>query len=182
MVGRLLSHGRVEVRALGVDLLTAFLRLQSTSDYVSQLEGFVALLCRDANPRLPFSGDRAPTPEQLAALRTSCLRALLEHLRFCARASYVSHHLDSITYAVLDNIEHAQLEAGPGDLASARQAAVEGLDPLQAMSRLSVSMRVAASPPDIAALLVLEQLSHITRVRGGLLPCVLGVWEGGRGH
>eukprot|EP00887_Chlorella_sp_A99_P006324 scaffold3.g6324.t1 len=164
VVGRLLSHGRTEVRALGVDLLVQFLRLQTTSDYVTQLEGFVALLCRDANPRLPFSGAGGAAPEALAALRAACLRALLEHLRFCARASYVSHHLDALTYVVLDNIEHGELAARASDLEAARaaaQAAGHGANTF--IRRLSIGARVGASPPDLAALLVFEQLSHITR-------------------
>lgn len=118
-------------------------RLQPTSDYIPQLEGFVPLLCRDANPRLPYSGGRdaaataagtgcgssacassakgggagaAADPDTLSALRAACLRGLLEHLRFCARASYVSHHLDTLTYCVLDCMEHGELTPGAGEL------------------------------------------------------------------
>lgn len=145
-------------------------RVQATSDYVPQLEGFLPLLCRDANPRLPSLGDRrgggggGPEPAALVALRTACLRAVLEHLRFCARASYVSHHLDSLTYCVLDCMEQgAASGAGAADVRSARDAMEAGLDPAALLARGSVSARVGASPPDVAALLVFEQLSRITR-------------------
>jgi len=43
--------------------------------------------------------------EAWSALRAACLRALLEHLRFCARLSYVSYHLHTITFAVLECVE-----------------------------------------------------------------------------
>lgn len=92
--------------------------MQTSSDYVSQLEGFVLLLCADANPKVPFAGGTqpAPPPEALAALQATCLRALLEHLRYCARLAYVSHHLDAITYCMLDNIEDAGAAQGQGQV------------------------------------------------------------------
>lgn len=43
--------------------------------------------------------------EAWAQLRAACLRALLEHLRFCARLSYVSYHLHTITFAVLECVD-----------------------------------------------------------------------------
>lgn len=98
--------------------------LQFTSDYVPQLEAFVPLLCENALPRKPLtsaapagspgsggspargSGKKAAAAaweaeEEWGLVRAGCLRALLEHLRFCARLSYVSYHLHTITFAVL---------------------------------------------------------------------------------
>lgn len=101
--------------------------LQFTSDYVPQLEAFVPLLCENALPRKPLvaaaavrssgaggsparsSSSKAAAAaaaaweaeEEWSQVRAGCLRALLEHLRFCARLSYVSYHLHTITFAVL---------------------------------------------------------------------------------
>ena len=47
----------------------------------------------------------AAEAEQWAQLRAACLRALLEHLRFCARLSYVSYHLHTITFTVLECVD-----------------------------------------------------------------------------
>lgn len=124
--------------------------LQHTSDYVPQLEAFVPLLCANAKPRvtaqhalsLPASGGGSPTKASLRqrrsasaglaaevaaaeawdALRAACLRALLEHLRFCARLSYVSYHLHTITFAVLECVD-ASGQGAPKVRGRARRAA-----------------------------------------------------------
>ena len=97
--------------------LVPSLWLQQTSDYVPQLEAFVPLLCANASPHVtvtavggaaagsPAAAAAAVAGEQWGALRAACLRALLEHLRFCARLSYVSYHLHTVTFAVLESVE-----------------------------------------------------------------------------
>jgi hypothetical protein len=83
------------------------LLLQQTSDYVPQLESFVPLLCQNAKPEAATASNATSAvaaselADHWAVLHASCLRALLEHLRFCARLSYVSYHLHTITFAVL---------------------------------------------------------------------------------
>lgn len=183
-------------------------RPQHTSDYVPQLEAFVPLLCANAKPHatvqrllsLPAAEGGSPTkggPKQrrsasagMAAemeeaeawngLRASCLRALLEHLRFCARLSYVSYHLHTITFAVLECVEASGQGAPAGRYTSPR-ALLESaggsagrdaaLASMQGLSRGSISHAVAASPPDVAALLVFEELAHMTRVGGWVAWC-----------
>lgn len=239
-----------------------------------QLEAFVPLLCTNAKPHVttarllsaPTSTSDSPASRartrhthsdasaaaaQMAAmeawdaLRAACLRALLEHLRFCARLSYVSYHLHTITFAVLECVDASgqgapQVRVGGGGggqkgtqawpraagsilpraaaetarvfpiavlgclrhellgmlhtaphwatttttpppalfprsalqgrymspRALLEQASDEGrmLDSVQSISRTSISHVVAASPPDVAALLVFEELAHMTRV------------------
>lgn len=72
------------------------------------------LLCANANPKVPYQGGPAPRPDDRSLLQAACLRALLEHLRFCARLAYVSHHLDAVTYCVLDTIDFAGAPEGGG--------------------------------------------------------------------
>lgn len=108
-----------------------------------QLEAFVPLLCENALPRKPLvtaapagaaggggsparssGGSKAAAAaweaeEEWGLVRAGCLRALLEHLRFCARLSYVSYHLHTITFAVLACVDASgrgapQARAGPG--------------------------------------------------------------------
>ena len=55
---------------------------------------------------------------------------------------------------------------------SPRALLEQGLSPMESFSRGSISHAVAASPPDVAALLVFEELAHMTRVR-------LGCWDAG---
>lgn len=55
---------------------------------------------------------------------------------------------------------------------SPRALLEQGLNPVESFSRGSISHAVAASPPDVAALLVFEELAHMTRVR-------LGCWDAG---
>lgn len=110
-----------------------------------QLEAFVPLLCTNAKPQAaaapagrPGSPSAAASPrrtrsassalaavvaeeEAWAQLRAACLRALLEHLRFCARLSYVSYHLHTITFAVLECVD-----ASAQALQVGRAAAGEG--------------------------------------------------------
>lgn len=253
--------------------------LQFTSDYVPQLEAFVPLLCENALPRKPLvaaaavrssgaggsparsSSSKAAAAaaaaweaeEEWSQVRAGCLRALLEHLRFCARLSYVSYHLHTITFAVLACVdasghgapqvrvrawvlpagrgsrsEHAESSVAAhacsrawqaGSLCKHRQpfalarlcrfwvsvpcslcpaasalihasralllvlASVQGrytspraalqalreqdLGRADTLSRGSISHAVGASPPDVAALLVFEELAHMTRVGVG---------------
>lgn len=105
-----------------------------------QLEAFVPLLCTNAKPQAaaatagqPGSPAAVGSPrrtrsassalaavvaeeEAWAQLRAACLRALLEHLRFCARLSYVSYHLHTITFAVLECVDASaqSLQVGAG--------------------------------------------------------------------
>jgi hypothetical protein len=53
------------------------------------------------------------------------------------------------------------------------RAALEAgrLASLDSIGRSSISATVGASPPDVAALLVFEELAHMTRVRGRVV-CV----------
>jgi hypothetical protein len=176
----------------------------------------------------PAAAAAAEAGEHWGALRAACLRALLEHLRFCARLSYVSYHLHTITFSVLESVEASgqgapQVRALPqlyyctlaalantapsspiwlhhitsptvprpawlqGVYLSPRAALQQGggksAADLQALaasfSRVSISRAVAASPPDVAALLVFEELAHMTRVGGwaGRQAMVLAVLE-----
>ena len=121
-VGLLLSHPAPALRLLGVNLLIDFTRQQHTSDYVPQLEAFVPLICRYSSPGVAADGGggaggssaaaAVATAKDWDALRAASLRALLEHLRFCARLSYVSYHLHTITFAVLECVEAAGRGAG----------------------------------------------------------------------
>ena len=57
---------------------------------------------------------------------------------------------------------------------SPRAALEAGINPLEAISRYSLSRTVGASPPDVAALLVFEELAHTTRVRMLARRCCWG--------
>ncbi|KAL4458469.1 hypothetical protein ABPG75_013334 [Micractinium tetrahymenae] len=191
-VGLLLTHESPRLRKLGVDLLIDFIKCQSTSDYVPQLEAFVPLLCENALPRKPLVtaaavgspgsvGSLARVSSKAAAaaaaaweaedewslVRAGCLRALLEHLRFCARLSYVSYHLHTITFAVLACVDASGRGAPQGRYMSPRAAlqsfGEHELARLNTISRGSISHAIGASPPDVAALLVFEELAHMTR-------------------
>ncbi|KAL4418649.1 hypothetical protein ABPG77_011399 [Micractinium sp. CCAP 211/92] len=189
-VGLLLTHKSPRLRRLGVDLLIDFIKCQFTSDYVPQLEAFVPLLCENALPRKPLTsaapagspgsggsparggGKKAAAAaweaeEEWGLVRAGCLRALLEHLRFCARLSYVSYHLHTITFAVLACVDASGHGAPQGCYTSPRAAlqafAEQELARVDTISRGSISHAVGASPPDVAALLVFEELAHMTR-------------------
>jgi hypothetical protein len=204
VVGLLLSHPSPALRKLGVDLLIDFIKCQQTSDYVPQLEAFVPLLCTNAKPQAaagPAGAASAPASprrtrsassalaavvaeeEAWAQLRAACLRALLEHLRFCARLSYVSYHLHTITFAVLECVDASAQAMQGRQYSSPRALLQQGVNPVESFSRGSISHVVAASPPDVAALLVFEELAHMTRVRGDVdrvVCCCEASWRVGR--
>ncbi|KAI3435863.1 hypothetical protein D9Q98_001921 [Chlorella vulgaris] len=176
-IGLLLCHPLPQLRKLGVDLLISFIKCQQTSDYVPQLESFVPLLCQNAKPEAATASNATSAvaaselADHWAVLHASCLRALLEHLRFCARLSYVSYHLHTITFAVLACVDASGQGAPQGVYTSPRALLQDAgdngeqraLDAALSMTRGSISHVVAASPPAVAALLVFEELAHMTR-------------------
>jgi hypothetical protein len=183
VVGALISSPEPPAQQWGLELLITLLKQQETAEFIGTFEALVPLLCSKActifttNNSAYNSGKKikaaAPTttavpttdserdPENLIA--SLSLQALLEHLRLCFRLSYVSFHLDSITYAVLSIMEVAGAATGI-DYSTASKAVAAGVaPPLSSLAKESIGKRVGASSPGYAALLVYQELGQMTR-------------------
>jgi len=168
---------------MGVDLLITFLKLQHTSDWLGPLEGFVPLLCRDASPTSPPPSSSSSSQqqqqqkkkhspdgvdnydEQCAHLQAACLRALLEHLRYCRRIEYVSHQLTPIMFAVLETMETEFTASSPPRVARAGVTAtrISTSKAPQFSRRMSIGESAEASPPPLAATIIFQEIALMTR-------------------
>ncbi|KAL4536689.1 hypothetical protein Ndes2437B_g06092 [Nannochloris sp. 'desiccata'] len=193
VVGALISSPQPPAQQWGLELLTTLLKQQETAEFIGTFETLVPLLCSKAcsstyaittvktrNGKREGGGGEGVAEDSDTAVVTAVptadgerdpanliaslsLQALLEHLRLCFRLSYVSFHLDSITYAVLSIMEAAGAATGI-DYSTASKAVAAGVSlPLSSLARESVGARVGASSPGYAALLVYQELGQMTR-------------------
>ena len=156
VIGVLLTHPASEIRLLGVDLLIQFLKLQTTSECLAQLEGFVPIVCRDA-----ASVDGQQEDFEQERLQAAALRALLEHLRLCSRLSFVSQNLSAIESAMLETMESSPVTMK--ETTAYQRAVVAGAVNYQLTRKLSVGEKAEGSPPGIAAKIVFEEITKMTR-------------------
>ncbi len=171
VVGALVSSPQPPAQQWGLELLTTLLKQQETAEFIGTFETLVPLLCSKAcsctskiqsnSKKQPPSVPPTVDPENLIA--SLSLQALLEHLRLCFRLSYVSVHLDSITYAVLSIMEATGAAMGI-DYSTASKAVAAGVaPPLSSLAKESIGARVGASSPGYAALLVYQELGQMTQ-------------------
>jgi len=193
VVGALISSPQPPAQQWGLELLITLLKQQETAEFINTFETFVPLLCSKAysstHPNTSATtkkGRRGGGGVQDSATTTTAaavtavptadgerdpanliaslsLQALLEHLRLCFRLSYVSFHLDSITYAVLSIMEAAGAATGIDYSTVSRSVAAGTPPPLHSLARESIGARVGASSPGYAALLVYQELGQMTR-------------------
>lgn len=167
VVGLLLLDSNLQAQMWGLELLLELLKSQVSAEYITQLEAFVPVLCAKATAflsRSPSAPKDADEEHGASAVAATSLRLLLEHLRLCLRISYVSRHLDSITYAVLGIIEAEGTSTGV-KYDTIRDAVASGEPPAAPalVSKPSIGARVGASSPGLAAILVYQELGHMTR-------------------
>jgi hypothetical protein len=187
VVGALISSPQPPAQQWGLELLITLLKQQETAEFIGTFETFVPLLCSKAYSSTytgtsvtTKSGSRGVLDTTSTAAVTAVpttdgerdpanliaslsLQALLEHLRLCFRLSYVSFHLDTITYAVLNIMEAAGAATGI-DYSTASKAVAAGVaPPLSSLAKESIGARVGASSPGYAALLVYQELGQMTR-------------------
>ena len=168
VIGSLISSPELVAQHWGLELLITLLKQQNTAEFVSNFERLVPTLCNLAttnaksvsNLGSSVEQDRESSPTNVTAALS--LQALLEHLRMCLRLSYVSLHLDSVTYCVLGIIDAEEGISDMTSYATAAEAMASGISPLS-LSKNSIGSRVGASSPGLAALLVYHELSYMTR-------------------
>ncbi|CAG9462322.1 unnamed protein product [Pedinophyceae sp. YPF-701] len=104
---QLLPRASVELRLLGISLLTAFCNAQVTTSYVDQMERFLPRLCTQAQAgRLQTDMHQNRGDE----LRVAALGALKEVIRLMARCSTLIRSQSEVLTAVLDNLhDHPRL-------------------------------------------------------------------------
>jgi hypothetical protein len=181
VVGALISSPQPPAQQWGLELLITLLKQQETAEFIGSFETLVPLLCSKAcsctsnDGKMKENSATATSPEVTAVptadgerdpanlIASLSLQALLEHLRLCFRLSYVSFHLDSITYAVLSIMEAAGAATGI-DYSTASKAVAAGVaPPLSSLAKESIGARIGASSPGYAALLVYQELGQMTR-------------------
>ena len=151
VVGVLLSDPHPIAQQWGLQLLVILLKQQKTAEFIENFETLVPLLCAKA-----VTGDVSGTGLPISGLS---LQALLEHLRLCFRVSYVSLHLDSITYAVLTIVDEERVSTAAASTAS---TAAADINPML-MAKMSIGAKVGGSSPGLAALLVYQEMGSMTR-------------------
>lgn len=164
VVGALMAVNEPLAQLWGAHLLTAFAKQQDSAEYIHALEAFVPLLCEktaEASQAVQVVEDSL----HVGGIPAACFHTLLEHLRLCSRISYVSMHLDLITYAVLNVIESeaASLSAFSTAPPSEPQPPPQDQRQRAFLSQTSIGSRVGASSPGIAAFLVYQEIGRLTR-------------------
>jgi hypothetical protein len=159
VVGALVASKEPLAQLWGINLMTAFCKQQDSAEYIHALEAFVPLLCdKTAESSRPVQVIQ--DSQHVGGVPAASFHALLEHLRLCSRISYVSMHLDLITYAVLNVIE-SEAASLPSD---ATLSPPPGQQQQRAfLSQTSIGTRVGASSPGIAAFLVYQEIGRLTR-------------------
>lgn len=158
VVGALVASKEPLAQLWGINLMTFFCKQQDSAEYIHSLEAFVPLLC-DKTAESSRSVQVIQDSQHLGGVPAASFHALLEHLRLCSRISYVSMHLDLITYAVLNVIE-SEAASLPS---SATLSSPPGQQQRAFLSQTSIGTRVGASSPGIAAFLVYQEIGRLTR-------------------
>jgi len=107
VIKALLSYHKMEVQALGAELLAHYIQPQDNvanqADTVAQLTQIVVKLLQKANESKEAG---------VQAFKASCLQSIKEYVMFCHRLKVLPTFLEDIEASILDNVDWSTFDAG----------------------------------------------------------------------
>lgn len=158
VVGAMLSNGDELPQRWGADLFVKFVKLQKTSQFMTQLQLLLPMICSKA------AAPRSHAGVVESSLAGAGLHGILEYLRYCARIAFAPVLLKDIICTVLSIAEREiSLDGVPEEVLEWQQEHVhEDVKSELLGPRPSIGTRVATSSSiALSSLLVLEEMARI---------------------